>query len=173
MPTPAARAALEMRPATPDDLDAIVGLLHQADEWLIQRGITDQWIAPFRADTIKPLIERGEVYIGTRDGDPIATFTLTYRPDPELWGHQPDDAGYVRRLAVDRAHAGADVGCQLLDHASQIVAATGRPWLRLDCAKHNRRLHDYNRAHGFTPLRTVDLRHRQSGALFQRSAPQP
>ena len=170
MPAPTQRVALGVRPATPDDLDTIVELLRQAYYWLIGRGITAQWVRPFPPEAIEPLIKRGEVYLATHDGRPIATFTLTYTPDPELWNHQPDDAGYIRRLAVHRAHASHGVGAQLLDFASQLVAAAGRPWLRLDCAKHNTRLHDYYRAHGFTHLRTIDLPHRESGALFERSA---
>ena len=126
--------------------------------------------APSRPKPSQPLIDRGEVYIATHDDQPIATFTLTYTPDPELWNHPPDDAGYLRRLTVHPDHAGHGIGAQLLDHAGQLVAATGRPWLRLDCAKHNPRLHDYYRAQGFTHLRTIDLPHRESGALFQRSA---
>ena len=170
MPAPTQRVTLDVRQATPDDLDTIVGLLHQAYDWLMERGITDQWVRPFPPEAIAPLIDRGEVYLATHDNEPIATFTLSYTPDPELWNHPPDDAGYLRRLAVHRDHTGHGVGAQLLDHAGRLVAATGRPWLRLDCAKHNARLHDYYRAHGFTHLRTIDLPHRESGALFERSA---
>jgi GNAT superfamily N-acetyltransferase len=170
VPTPTERIALDVRPATRDDLDTIVALLRQAYDWLIIRGITDQWVRPFPPESIAPLINRGEVYLATHRGEPLATFTLTYTPDPELWNHPPDDAGYLRRLAVDRDHTGHGIGAQLLDHAGQLVAATGRPWLRLDCAKHNTRLHDYYRAHSFTHLRTVDLPHRESGALFERPA---
>lgn len=43
-----------------------------------------------------------------------------------------------------------------------------RHCLRLDCAKHNARLRTYYDAHGFTHVRTVDLAHRESGALFER-----
>lgn len=87
-----------------------------------------------------------------------------------LWDHPPDDAGYIRRLANDRDYAAHGIGGELLDYASQLVAGTGRRWLRPDCAKNNTRLHDYYRAHGFNHLRTIDLPHHESGALFQRPA---
>ena len=161
-------APLDVRQATADDLDTVVQLLHDAYDWLISRDIADQWPEPFPPRSVAHLIDRGEVYIACHGDDVIATFTLTYRPDPELWDHPPDDAGYIRRLVVDRDHAGHDVGGQLLERAGSLVSATGRTWLRLDCAKHNARLHDYYRAHGFAHLGTVDLPHRQSGALFQR-----
>jgi ribosomal protein S18 acetylase RimI-like enzyme len=144
--------------------------LHDAYDWLIAQGITDQWTEPFPRESLEHLIERGEVYVVSHAGAIIATFTLTYQADPELWDDPPDDAGYIRRLVVDRAHAGHNIGGQLLDHAGSLVAATGREWLRLDCAKHNTRLHDYYRSRGFDHLGTIDLPHRQSGALFQRRA---
>ena len=122
MPAPTQRVALGVRQATPDDLDTIVDLLRQAYDWLIDSGITDQWVRPFPPEAITPLIDRGEVYLATHNDQPIATFTLTYTPDPELWNHPPDDAGYLRRLAVDRAHAGHGIGAQLLDHAGQLVS---------------------------------------------------
>jgi ribosomal protein S18 acetylase RimI-like enzyme len=170
VPAPTERVALDVRPATTDDLDTVVALLRQAYNGLITQGITDQWISPFPPESIAPMIDRGEVYLGTHSGRPIATFTLTYTPDVELWNHPPDDAGYLRRLAVDRDYAGHAIGGDLLDHACELIAATGRPFLRLDCAKHNTGLHDYYRARGFTHLRTIDLPHRESGALFQRLA---
>jgi ribosomal protein S18 acetylase RimI-like enzyme len=167
-PTPHTAPQLAVRHATTDELDTVAGLLDQAYDWLIAEGITDQWTSRFPRDDIHDLIERGEVYLALAGDQPVATFTLTYRPDPELWNHPADDAGYIRRLAVDRDHAGHDIGGQLLDHAAVVVAASGRRWLRLDCAKHNSRLHDYYRHHGCTHLRTIDLPHRQSGALFER-----
>lgn len=170
MPPPFGPFPLHVREATQDDLDAVVGLLHDAYTWLIAQDITDQWAAPHSRQSVQDLIERGEVYVASSGADVIATFTLTYQADPELWHDLPEDAGYIRRLVVDRHHAGHDVGGQLLNHAEQLVAATGRHWLRLDCAKHNARLHDYYRARGFTHLHTIDLPHRQSGALFQRPA---
>jgi ribosomal protein S18 acetylase RimI-like enzyme len=164
---------LHVHRASADVLDTVVELLHDAYDWLITQGITDQWAEPFPRESVEQLIERGEVYVVSRAGEVIATFTLTYHADPELWDDPPDDAGYIRRLVVDRAHAGHNIGGQLLDHAGDLAAATGRQWLRLDCAKNNTRLHDYYRTHGFEHLGTIDLPHRQSGALFQRLARVP
>ncbi|MCL2418950.1 MAG: GNAT family N-acetyltransferase [Conexibacteraceae bacterium] len=160
---------LHIRKATVEDLDAVVELLHDAYDWLIAQGITDQWIQRFSRGSIEQIIDRDEVYVAISGEGVIATFTLTYCPDPEFWDDPSADAGYIRRLVVDRRYAGQDLGGQLLDFATQLVAAAGREWLRLDCAKYNTRLQDYYRSHGFQHLGTVDLEHRQSGALFQRS----
>lgn len=173
MTPPAAPLPLHVRQATTDDLDRVVELLHHAYDWLVAQGITDQWPGPFPPQAIQELLRRGEVYVASSGDAVIATFTLSYQPDRELWDDPPDHAGYIRRLVVDREHAGREVGGQLLDHASKLVAAADRLWLRLDCAMHNARLHGYYRAHGFAHLRTIDLPHRQSGALFQRPAALP
>jgi GNAT superfamily N-acetyltransferase len=167
MPSP---SCLGIRQADLTDLDAVVRLLHGAYDWLVARGITDQWADRFPRSGVRDRIERGEVYVAFDQDRPIGTFTLDFRPDPELWDEPPDEAGYVHRLVVAREYAGRDLGGWLLDCAGQLVAATGREWLRLDCAKHNSGLHDYYRRHGFAHLRTVDLPHRQSGALFERRA---
>jgi hypothetical protein len=102
--------------------------------------------------------------------EPAATITIDFRPDPELWGHLPDDAGYARRMAVRRKWAGLALGAVLLDLAGHVVASAGRSHLRLDANKGNLGLHVYHRRLGFEYLGEVDLAHRNSGALFQRPA---
>jgi hypothetical protein len=57
----------------------------------------------------------------------------------------------------------------MLDWAAARARETGKSWLRLDAWKTNLALHRYYRSQGFALLRVVDLPHRQSGALFQRS----
>lgn len=92
------RISLDVRQATPDDLGAVLELLHGAYEWLIAQSITDQWTRPFPSESIAASIEHGEVYVTRGEGAGIGTFTLGYRPDAELWGEPPEDAGYVGRL---------------------------------------------------------------------------
>ena len=56
----------------------------------------------------------------------------------------------------------------MLDWAADLAAGRGLTWLRLDAWRTSDRLHAYYRRHGFTHMRTVDLPHRGSGAIFQR-----
>jgi hypothetical protein len=58
----------------------------------------------------------------------------------------------------------------LLDWAAKRAAEASKRWLRLDAWKSNPGLHRYYAAQGFSLFRIVDLRHRESGALFQRQA---
>ncbi|MFD0479356.1 GNAT family N-acetyltransferase [Nonomuraea thailandensis] len=64
--------------------------------------------------------------------------------------------------------SGSGLGDALLDWACAAAFSAGLPWVRLDCAKANPRLQGYYRDRGFRHVRTVDLPHRSSGALFQR-----
>jgi ribosomal protein S18 acetylase RimI-like enzyme len=109
---------------------------------------------------------------GARLHTPAATLALDGHADPEFWrrSDHPETGLYVHKLAVKRAFSGQGLGETLLDWAALRVAATGRRWLRLDCAKDNPGLQGYYRKLGFRHIRTVDLPHRASGALFQRPA---
>ncbi|MEU7909175.1 GNAT family N-acetyltransferase [Actinoplanes sp. NPDC049118] len=90
--------------------------------------------------------------------------------DPEFWTAQddPDSALYVHRMVVDRVAGGNGVGGRLLDWAERLASSLGRTWLRLDAWRTNAPLHAYYQRQGFVPVRTVNLSHRGSGALFQR-----
>ncbi|WP_248960364.1 GNAT family N-acetyltransferase [Sphaerisporangium perillae] len=175
--------SLTLRNATPDDLPGVLALLAETADWLNGRGIR-QWPAGgFPAARIEPLIAEGSLYVlddeegrdvlgGDAAHTPAATLALDDHADPEFWrrGDHPETGLYVHKLAVKRVFSGHGLGETLLDWAALRVAATGRRWLRLDCSKDNPGLQGYYRKLGFRHVRTVDLPHRASGALFQRAA---
>ncbi|WP_433497417.1 GNAT family N-acetyltransferase [Sphaerimonospora sp. CA-214678] len=167
-----ARSTLSPRRAMPDDLRAVLALLAETARWLHSRGLR-QWPAEgFPAGRIEPLIATGAMYVLDDDvnGGLAATMALDGHADPEFWrpADNPGDALYVHKLAVGRVHSGEGLGEALLDWAALRAGVLGRPWLRLDCAKDNTRLQAYYRDAGFRHVRTVDLPHRASGALFER-----
>jgi GNAT superfamily N-acetyltransferase len=94
--------------------------------------------------------------------------------DPEFWTpeDQPDRALYVHRMVVDRSASGKNVGERLIDWAENLAKASGKEWLRLDAWSTNAPLHAYYKEQGFSPVRVLNLSHRGSGALFQRSVSQ-
>jgi GNAT superfamily N-acetyltransferase len=166
---------LIIRAARTDDLPAIAQLLDEAGDWMRSQGISDQWPTRFPLSDLAARVHRGELHIAYDHATPVGTFALDYHADPEFWHDDPNGelAGYLHRLAVARTHAGHGLGAQLVNHAARLVADSGRRWLRLDCAKHNTRLHDYYRQLSFTHLQTIDLPHRKSGALFERAIAPP
>ncbi|MEU8269331.1 GNAT family N-acetyltransferase [Sphaerisporangium sp. NPDC049002] len=174
-------ASLTLRNATPDDLPGVLALLAETAGWLHGRGIRQWPAAGFPAARIEPLIAEGTLWVlddeETRGGRetlsaPAATLALDDHADPEFWrrGDHPESGLYVHKLAVGRAFSGQGLGETLLDWAALRVAAAGRRWLRLDCSKDNPGLQGYYQKVGFRHVRTVDLPHRASGALFQRAA---
>ncbi|GGN96281.1 hypothetical protein GCM10010112_87400 [Actinoplanes lobatus] len=76
-------------------------------------------------------------------------------------------------MIVARSHAGLGIGGKLLAWVSEKAAEAGRHWLRLDAWRTNPHLHAYYLGHGFRHVRTIDLPHRGSGALFQRAISAP
>ncbi|MEW9532296.1 GNAT family N-acetyltransferase [Microbispora sp. NPDC049125] len=164
---------LTLRRATPEDLPAVLALLAEAAHWLDALGVR-QWPAGgFPAHRIEPLIAEGVVYLlGGAGRPPAATVAVDGHADPEFWrpSDRPGDALYVHKLAVSRGYSGQGLGETLLDWAGLRAGAQGRRWLRLDCSKDNARLQSYYSGAGFRHVRTVDLPHRASGALFERPA---
>ncbi|MFI6451032.1 GNAT family N-acetyltransferase [Streptosporangium amethystogenes] len=168
--SPTTARPFTLRRATDGDLDGVLALLAETAGWLNRRGVRQWPAAGFPAERITPLIDEGVMYLLDGEDGPAATLALDAHADPEFWapGDDPGSALYVHKLAVARAHAGRGLGEALLDWAGLRVLALGRRWLRLDCSKDNSRLQDYYRGQRFAHLRTVDLSHRASGALFQR-----
>ncbi|GAA4564713.1 GNAT family N-acetyltransferase [Planotetraspora kaengkrachanensis] len=167
-------AELTLRRATASDLPTVLTLLAEAAKWLNAAGVRQWPDGGFPAARIEPLIDQGVMYLLDDGIDPVpaATMAVDAHADPEFWSapDRPHDALYVHKLAVSRAYSGQGLGEVLLGWAVARAARTGRRWLRLDCAKDNTRLQAYYRGLGFRHVRTVDLPHRASGALFERPA---
>ncbi|MEW9547816.1 GNAT family N-acetyltransferase [Nonomuraea sp. NPDC050783] len=170
---------LALRRAEPADLPGVLTLLADTAEWLHARGVRQWPRGGFGAERIRPLIEDRVLFVlddelryldPDESAPPVATIALDGHADPEFWtaDDDPGAALYVHKLAVARPWSGSGLGDALLDWAAAGAFASGLPWLRLDCAKANPRLQRYYRNRGFQHLRTVDLPHRSSGALFQR-----
>jgi GNAT superfamily N-acetyltransferase len=159
---------LKIRPATPDDLEAILMLRLEAGDWLRERG-TDQWQDPPRSAWVESIAD-GNAWLGVDGGQVVATITVDEYADPELWtaGDRPRDALYVHRMIVARQAAGRELGSALLAHAEHLAAEAGKRLLRLDAWSSNTDLHRYYLDRGWTHVRTLELPHRGSGALFER-----
>jgi GNAT superfamily N-acetyltransferase len=170
--------------AQPSELGEVVKILDDAAAWLREQGI-EQWPdsfsedATWRMDRIRSYVECGLTYL-VRDssGRAVATFTLSSAADPQFahgWPDSPDLGGYVFRMAVLRSAAGSDLGSVMLDFAAAEVARWGKPWLRVDVHRHNRKLQAYYERRGFVrvgevtaPDLSVPGRTRGSGTLMQR-----
>jgi ribosomal protein S18 acetylase RimI-like enzyme len=140
--------SLEVKLADLQDLAVILQILNGASNWLFAKGITYQWQQEWSEDYITRKIATGDTYLAFQNGKPVGTFALQWS-DEIMWGEQPDDAGYVHHLAVDRAEAGSGVGRQLLEWAASEAISRKKKYLRLDCATPNEALRNYYLKAGF------------------------
>ena len=161
-----------LRPARTDEAEVIATMWHEASAWLRSRGI-DQWQYPANVEKIARDIARGTAHV-VLDGAAahLGTITLDGFADPEFWvpTDAPDDALYAHRVIARPAARGTSLGAAMLDWASREAERAGRCWLRVDAWKSNPGLGRYYESQGFENVRTVDLPHRSSGALYQRRA---
>lgn len=140
---------LEIRRATPADLDALMVILdaaaarHQRRPW--QRGHVEQGIV----DDDTPL--------GFEAGRLVASATLQ-RSDPDVWGTESEvapAAAYVHRVARLAARRGW--GAAIMAGAERWAAAAEVEALRLDCSADNERLRRYYGDLGYTEVKVVEL----------------
>lgn len=140
--------ALTIRLATDGDADAVMELLEAAAAWLVARGIR-QWLpGQIRAEWLRERVAAGEVYVAELGGVLAGSFRLIWS-DEQTWGERPNDAGYVHGLVINRTFAGMGVGTRMLERAGELIAAAGRPHLRLDCLTPNDALLAYYVSAGF------------------------
>ncbi|MEU6964108.1 GNAT family N-acetyltransferase [Streptomyces chrestomyceticus] len=168
---------MNITPATPSDLEALLSFREEAADWL--RGIgSDQWSRPYPADRLLSTIEAGEVFM-LRDGESTAgTITLTLEAEQGLWtdGELNEPSFFINKLTVARQYAGQNLGGRLLDWAGDRAYRAHAKWIRLDAWTTNKALQCYYVRQGFRHVRTVlegtavNGGPRVSGWLAQRAA---
>jgi GNAT superfamily N-acetyltransferase len=144
---------LTVRPAQEADIDAILMIWAEADEWMRQRGIEPgKPPIPLR-DIVSHRIKSGACYVAWKDGPPgkiVGTITLAWEDDG-VWSDQStDDACYVHGLSTERASAGQGIGVALLRWAEAMALAAGKSSVRLDCDATNPALRAYYARAGLT-----------------------
>lgn len=173
-------APMQIARATADCLDAVLGLIEDAKNWLSTKD-TNQWAAPWPDEAARDArvfrgIQAGKTWIVWQGGIPAATVTTASRPSIAVWS--PDTcecdlserAVYAHRLIIARRYSGAGLGARLIDW----VGLRGRheygaKWIRIDVWTSNRALHDYYRKTGFESCGFCADPTYPSGALFQKS----
>ncbi|WP_326960496.1 GNAT family N-acetyltransferase [Amycolatopsis sp. NBC_01286] len=158
------------------DCSAVLDLLLSRAAWLKSRG-SDQWYNfDEKQDELEQVVSKGHTWL-MRDGaagTPLGTITFT-DADPDFWtfDEQRTPALYLAKLATDPEIAGRGLGRTLLQFALFEAAANRVDEVRFDVWKTAYDLQRYYEREGWSHLRTVDLPHRNSGALFSRKVVKP
>lgn len=152
---PALTAPLSCRPATEDDLKAILELVGQARVLLRRRGV-DQWqdgypdSAAFARD-----MAQGCCHLVLHGAEIAGVFSLTAQPE-ECYtaitdGKWSSDEPYavLHRSAVSQRFLGSGVSDFLMEQAKALTWAMGRRWLRVDTHKKNKAMQNLLRRCGF------------------------
>ncbi|NLT57156.1 MAG: GNAT family N-acetyltransferase [Actinomycetales bacterium] len=160
-----------LRTCDEGDRKLLHDLRRKSEEWLAAKGVEQYqgvWSARAHTQIDKLLDERR--FVALCDGaDRTLAVGALVGPDMDFWTEDDDlhTAWYIARLMVNTHGTGA--GATLLDGVALAAAMDGRKYLRLDCWRTNIALHGYYETKGFYKVRLVEVSHRKSGALFQRS----
>jgi GNAT superfamily N-acetyltransferase len=135
---------LVIRPATREQIPAILELLHSCVAFMREAGI-DQWdeVYPTEA-TIAADVDAGSMYLGTlEDGVIAGVVVLNERQDPEYrevpWTIQAPRIGVVHRLMVTPALQGRGIAELFMRFIEQRARELGYGGLRLDAFTSNPR----------------------------------
>ncbi|MEU8899005.1 GNAT family N-acetyltransferase [Nocardia sp. NPDC048505] len=151
-----------MTAAGPEDAADIAGLRDRLAQWMVDNGIA-QWLpGEYSADLVAGEVERGEWYVWREGGELIAAVRLIWR-DPDFWGADDAEAGYIHGLMVAPEQRGRELGARIIQFCAERTLAQGIHRQRLDTAADNQVLRKYYAAQGFTELREAPLPPRFQG----------
>lgn len=150
--------SIEIRPATQEDIPAIVKVLSEAAVYKADQGDMLWGSEPFTDEEVIAKLETGGLYAVTEDGEVEGTVTLTSK-DTRVWEQDGDgeDALYIHSLATSDRVRGKNIGGHVIDWVADKAHDEGRKAVRLDCSYTNRRLCDYYQSRGFTEVRRRDI----------------
>jgi hypothetical protein len=172
------RDIYQVRTAVVDDMQAIIGLINEAAEWLRTKG-TDQWANPWpdneaRDGRVLRDLQAGRTWIVHDNSDLVGTITYGQEGSEILW--TPDErrspAVYICRLVISRQCGGREIGAALINWAGKRGRQNWKAeFIRADVWTLNFALHNYYKNEGFTHVRTCDFKdpwEYPSAALFQK-----
>jgi GNAT superfamily N-acetyltransferase len=140
---------IEIRQATPQDVQIVSDILKEAARWLEQMGMPLWRQGELEPERIAADVSAGLFFLAEYSGDPAGTMKFQL-DDPVFWSDaRPAEAAYVHRLAVRRPYAGAGLSTALLHWAVERTSALGRRYLRLDCDASRPRLRSVYERFGF------------------------
>jgi GNAT superfamily N-acetyltransferase len=128
---------MRIREGTPADASAVLALFDEAVRWLVARGQTGQWgSTPFsevdaRVARVAEWAAGGGLRLACEGVEARGAIVIGARPEHV----SPADSAerYIEALVTSRAHAGRDIGGELVHRAIKETRTAGIPLLRVDC----------------------------------------
>lgn len=129
-------------------------ILEEAQAWQKSIG-SEGWNYPLDDQWLLPRIERGELFLGLIEHEPVAAFRILWEDRP-YWGMREDgDSIYLHTFAVRRNKAGAGIGEAIIAIVANTGLERGREKIRLDCSLSSARLIAWYERNGFTSVGTI------------------
>jgi len=167
--------------ATSEHLNAILGLIDEAREWLPSKG-TDQWSKPWpskeqRDAKVLRALELAATWVvwEVLCGKAVlaATVTVTAKANRAVWSASACDlaerAVYAHRLITARRYAGWGLGAELLDWTGMEGRSRyGARCIRIDVWTGNEALHGYYMKRRFERRGTCHDADYPSGVLLEK-----
>ncbi|NAS25910.1 GNAT family N-acetyltransferase [Herbidospora sp. NEAU-GS84] len=133
------RSSPKLRPATADDVAALLTLMDSVHAWLLSRGRPGQWGAvPFSripgfSDRVADWARQNVVTLAERDGRCVGMLAAAPLIPPRIpAGAVPGGSLFIYTVMTDRGPEGHGVGAALLKEAERLARAHGAPALALD-----------------------------------------
>jgi RimJ/RimL family protein N-acetyltransferase len=141
-----------VRPARPQDFDAILEIRDQVAVTLLSRG--RQWNPNVLSRAhLADWLDRGALFVAEIGGKVIGAIAV-WRRDPGAYWPVEDRAGYIRDLMIHPQLQGRAVGAAVLGWAERYAAGLGLQRVRLDCLSTNDRLCRYYKEAGYRQVAT-------------------
>ncbi|RJO80031.1 GNAT family N-acetyltransferase [Nocardia panacis] len=149
--------------AAPPDTAEIVALRDRLAQWMVERGI-QQWLpGEYPEDAVAAEVARGEWFIWRAESGALTAVARLVWRDPDFWGADDAEAGYIHGLMVAPEFRGNDLGARVVRFCAERTRSRGIGVQRLDFASDNPVLRKFYVAQGFREVRQAPLPERFRG----------
>ena len=157
------RKALHIRKGAEDDLDRIMELIYDAQQWFHRQQI-DQWQDGYpTAEIIEGDITRGENYIIEHRGEIVATAVVSFAGEPTYekihgrgWLNEQPYA-VVHRIAVADSHRRMGIAQEILHFTEELCHERGVEDIRIDTHRDNAAMRSLLKKSGYTHCGRITL----------------
>lgn len=135
---------LKFRKAVEADIDSILNIIRQAQNYFKEQGI-DQWQNGYpNYDTIKSDIDNQSGYVLLKDNEIVATVALIFDGEKSYesiyggsWISSGEDYATIHRIAVNSQYKGLGLGSIIIKKIEDICSIRGINSIRVDTHKDN------------------------------------
>ena len=162
------------RKAIVSDIDIVMSILGQAQEYLRNKGV-DQWQDNYpNLDIIKRDIEKNIGYVLEKDGKIVATVAVSFN-DEKTYDNIYDgkwitenDYAVVHRIAVENNYKGQRLSAKILAHIVEMCLNKNIHSIKVDTHKQNEYMRKMLSNNGFKYCGIIYLENRSERVAYEK-----